>query len=37
MSRAFIHEADGRLTAVLKPRVSGIDFPNRSEILQTPR
>ena len=37
MSRAFIHEADGHLTVVFKPRISDIDFFNRSEILQTPR
>ena len=39
--RASIHWADGRLTArsrkVSKPRDSGLDYPNRSEIWQAPR
>ena len=39
--RASIHEADGRLTArsqeVSKPRDSGLDFSDRSEIWQAPR
>ena len=38
---ASIHKADGRLTArsreVSKPRDSGLNFSNRSEIWQTPR
>ena len=41
VSIAFIHKADGCLTTrcreVSKPRDSGLDFSNRSEIWQAPR